>query len=44
MDFKKVSEFLTPALWLIGGLVMLASIANAELFRLWTRLRIRRIS
>ncbi len=29
MDFKKVSEFLTPALWLVGGLVMLASIANA---------------
>ena len=29
MEFKKVSEFLTPALWLVGGLVMLASIANA---------------
>ena len=29
MDLKKVSEFLTPALWLAGGLMMLATIANA---------------
>ena len=29
MDFKKVSEFLTPALWLVGGLMMLATLANA---------------
>ena len=29
MDLKKVSEFLTPALWLVGGLMMLASLANA---------------
>ena len=29
MDFKKVSEFLTPALWLVGGLLMLVTLANA---------------
>ena len=29
MDLKKVSEFLTPALWLVGGLMMLATLANA---------------
>ena len=29
MDLKKVSEFLTPALWLAGGLMMLATLANA---------------
>ena len=29
MDFKKISEFLTPALWLVGGLMMLATLANA---------------
>ena len=29
MDFKKVSEFLTPTLWLAGGLLMLATLANA---------------
>lgn len=29
MDLKKVSEFLTPALWLVGGLMMLASLASA---------------
>jgi hypothetical protein len=29
MDFKKVSELLTPALWLVGGLLMLATLANA---------------
>ena len=29
MDFKKVSELLTPALWLVGGFLMLATLANA---------------
>ena len=29
MDFKKVSELLTLALWLVGGLLMLATLANA---------------
>ena len=29
MDFKKVSELLTPALWLVGGLLMLTTLANA---------------
>ena len=29
MDFKKVSDVLTPALWLVGGLMMLATLANA---------------
>ncbi len=29
MDIKKISEFLTPALWLAGGLMMLATVANA---------------
>ena len=29
MDIKKISEFLTPTLWLVGGLLMLATIANA---------------
>ena len=29
MDFKRFSEFLTPALWLLGGLLMLATLANA---------------
>ena len=29
MDFKKVSELLTPALLLVGGLLMLATLANA---------------
>ena len=29
MDFKKVSELLTPTLWLVGGLLMLATLANA---------------
>ena len=29
MDFKKVSDILTPALWLVGGLMMLATLANA---------------
>lgn len=29
MDFKKVSELLTPALWLAGGLLMLTTLANA---------------
>ena len=29
MDVKKVSEFMTPVLWLIGGLLLLATLANA---------------
>ena len=29
MDFKEVYEFLTPTLWLVGGLLMLATLANA---------------
>ena len=29
MDIKKISEFLTPTLWLVGGLMMLAAVANA---------------
>ena len=29
MDIKKISEFLTPVLWLVGGLLMLATVVNA---------------